>query len=384
MTTTTKITPASLETDSLLQTAIDAGYEVRISEDLIDSDWEKFLKETPTSRHFQSSAWAQVKTKIGWRSARIIVTEQDQIVAGSQMLIRSIPILGKIAYISRGPVFAKQDPLLMDFYVHWLHQTAKMLQIRFLLIQPPYQGDAFAERLPLQGFQPSFIEVAPTATILVDLTLDVERLHSNLTRRTRQYLRSAENKGISIREGTRDDLPSFYRLLKKTAERNKWSIYQQDYYEYLWDCMSPNQSVRLTLADYKGEEISALLAYGIGEAVYGKTLVRKVDNNLGASDLLVWESLLWSKKAGFNYFDFGRILPKLGAEYVEGERTLGSFKKRAGFFKLRLGGQVAFAPGAYYYIYSYPIRRAFQTIYPRIDGSRTAKSFIKLIRGYRN
>lgn len=376
------IIPFSKEAKNILAVGQEAGFQAHISEELPDLAWEEFLKSTPTSRHFQSSIWAQTKTEIGWRSARILITHEDQIVAGAQVLIRSIPLVGKIAYISRGPVIALQNELLLDYAVFWIHQAAQLLHLDFLLVQPPYGSDMVADHLLYQGFKPSLIEVAPTATVLVDLHLEIDDLLSNMTKRTRQYIRGAEQKGVVIREGTEEDIPVFFHLLELTAKRKSWSIYRQEYYLKMWRHMNPHKTVRLTLAEYQGKVVSALLAYGTGEAVYGKTLVREVDNNLGTSEYLVWESLRWSKAAGFRYYDFGRIWPKYGAEYIQGTKTLGSFKKKAGFFKLRLGGEVAFCPGAYYYIYKTPLRRTFQTVYPRVKDSKAAKKVIKSIRGY--
>ena len=146
--------------------------------------------------------------------------------------------------------------------------------------------------------------------------------------------------------------------------------------------MSPEKNARITIAEYRGEAVAALLSYGLGEAVYGKTLVRKPHRNPGVHELLVWDSLRWAKSAGYRYYDFGRIDPKAGGEFIGGERSLGSFRKRMAFFKLRLGGEVVFCPAAYCYIYRRSLRKMFETFYPRIEKSAVAKFAIKSIRGY--
>ncbi len=238
------------------------------------------------------------------------------------------------------------------------------------------------ERLPLHGFQPSTVEVAPTATMLVDLTPDHDVLLSNMTKRSRQYVRSGERKGITIREGSEKDLPAFYQMLQSTAARQDWSIYEFTYYANMWRSMSPDKGARLTMAEYEGRVISALLSYHLGETVYGKTHVRLADNNLGAREMLVWESLRWAKSAGYHYYDFGRIYSKVGAELISGKRSIGSLRKRTAFFKVRMGSEVTFCPGAYYYIYSPFLRKTYQTIYPKIEKSKLGKRITKSIRGF--
>jgi lipid II:glycine glycyltransferase (peptidoglycan interpeptide bridge formation enzyme) len=367
---------------SFSSAAAEAGYDIRLSLDLPDPGWDAFLKKTPTTLHYQSSVWAQTKAAVGWRSARLIASQGDDIVAGAQMLFRSIPLVGNVAYISRAPVFAVEDPLLMDFVIARLHVAASTLRLKFLLVQPPCRGDAVAKHLPSHGFQPSMVEVAPKATMLVDLTRDHDVLLSRMTKRTRQYLRSGERKGIIIRKGSEADLPAFYQMLQATADRQKWSVYDYSYYTTMWRFLSPNQNARLTMAEYEGQVISALLSYQLGETVYGKTYVRQENNNLGEREMLVWESLRWAKSAGYHYYDFGRIYPKVGRELVSGERSIGSLRKRTALFKVRMGSEVTFCPEAYYYIYNPLLRKTYQTLYPRVERTRLGKRITKLIRGY--
>ena len=136
------------------------------------------------------------------------------------------------------------------------------------------------------------------------------------------------------------------------------------------------------MAEYEGRTISALLSYQLGETVYGKTYVRLANNNLGEREMLVWESLRWAKAAGYHYYDFGRIYPKVGLELVNGQRSIGSLRKRTAFFKARMGSEVTFCPGAFFYIYNPLLRTTYQSIYPKIEKTKLGKMITKSIRGY--
>lgn len=370
--------------DRYLRKASDMGYRVHLSQELLDPVWDSFLAKTPTARHHQSSLWGQVKMEAGWRPARLLAWQDSEIVGGAQMLVRSIPAVGRAAYISRGPVFASTDPVLLDLFIHELHQAARQLNLQMLIVQPPYQGEAIAERLPLHGFKPSSITVAPRATVLVDLSREPEEVLSRMTTRTRQYLRSAQRRGITIKEGRSEDVPAFYEMLSDAANRKKWSIYKERYYTEMWRILSPGQNARLTFAQREDTVMGALLAYAHGEAVYAKTVfsVDPNDNNSGISELLVWDSLQWAKGQGHRYYDYGRVQETLARDYVAGRRTLGSLNHRNALYKLRLGGEIVFCPPAYYYLYSPTIRWAYERIYPKVEDWPAVKWLTTRLRGY--
>ena len=76
--------------------AAGAGYRTRVSYESDDPAWDAFLAATPGGDHLQTSLWAQVKAPFGWRAARVVVTRDDRIVGGVQLLIRPLPLLGRL------------------------------------------------------------------------------------------------------------------------------------------------------------------------------------------------------------------------------------------------------------------------------------------------
>ena len=49
--------------------------------------WDTFVKQQPRAHILQLAHWGQLKAAYGWRVARVALTEEDQIVAGAQILI---------------------------------------------------------------------------------------------------------------------------------------------------------------------------------------------------------------------------------------------------------------------------------------------------------
>ena len=64
-------------------------YALRVSQELSDLDWDRFVEATHGGAYQQSSRWAQVKSTVDWRCIGLILFRDNQIVAGCQALVRS-------------------------------------------------------------------------------------------------------------------------------------------------------------------------------------------------------------------------------------------------------------------------------------------------------
>ena len=249
-----------------------AEYAIQISETCADPAWDDFLVKTPGGHHVQTSLWAQVKAMLGWQAVRVVVTQGgQQIVAGAQMLIRPLSVMGAIGHVPKGPLVGVADPRLAQLVIDQLHQLAKSYRIRSLLIQPPDNGDALAAQLLAGGFQPSAIEIAqPTATALVDLAPDLDQILARMGKKTRYGIRRSQNEGLTAREGTMQDLSTFHRLLVATSERQGFSPYAEEYFAELWRVFYPHGYVKLFVVEYAGDPVSAHLVMPFGETVTAK------------------------------------------------------------------------------------------------------------------
>src|SRR5258706_39485 len=68
-----------------------------ISRQVEDSCWDKFLQETPLGQFQQSTIWARAKASEGWRVVRLVLTVDEEIVGGFQILWRP-SWRGRVAY----------------------------------------------------------------------------------------------------------------------------------------------------------------------------------------------------------------------------------------------------------------------------------------------
>ena len=70
----------------------------------IDDQWDDFLASTPLGHFYQTSMWAQVPILDGWEHLIVLITLNDGLVGGFQILTRSKSYLGKIGLVLKRSV----------------------------------------------------------------------------------------------------------------------------------------------------------------------------------------------------------------------------------------------------------------------------------------
>lgn len=306
--------------DQDLDAALKVGYQVRVFHETEDPDWDAFQAQTPGGHHVQTSLWAQVKALLGWQAVRVVVTQGEQIVAGAQLLMRPLPLVGTIGYVPKGPLSALDDPVLKELVVNELQQVAKAHRIQLLVIRPADSSEAFAHQLRRWGFRPSPITVVPTATLLIDLTKELDDILAQMKRATRYGIRRSLREGITVREGTERDLPTFYRLLVATCQRQQFSPSPEEYSVKMWRLLRPYGYIRLFLAEDGDEAVSAHLIVPFGDTVLAKRGGWSGRHGRRHPNRVLHRTVIkWAKAQGYRYYDFEGIDLRAARAIVHGE-----------------------------------------------------------------
>ncbi|MGI6098011.1 MAG: lipid II:glycine glycyltransferase FemX, partial [Dethiobacteria bacterium] len=124
----------------------------------------------------------------------------------------------------------------------------------------------------------------------------------------RREVEKARKNGVTVKEGKREDLFAFYKLLKETSHRNCFLI--RDYYYFLnmWDCLHPSGFLKLYLAVQKDEPLSGALIAPFGEGVwdlYAATSSKA--KKIGASYLLTWTLINKFAQENYIFYDLGGL-----------------------------------------------------------------------------
>ncbi len=359
--------------------------DIQVSDALNDPEWDRFVSQAPGGSHVQTSLWAQIKFELGYKPLRITVRDSGKIIGGGQFLIRSmIPGL-TIGFMPKGPICPAPTSFSQEKMFHELHQAGRDHHIQFLAIQPPMEDDLVSGAMSSLGFKPSLLELASVATILIDLSAEPDKVLAQMKRQTRQNIRRGEREGIACREGNENDLTTFYSLHQATSERQGFKPYSSRYYCKMWQVLERHDYIKLIIAEYNSEAVSALLLVPFNDTVVAKILGWSGKHpELRPNDAVFWASILWGRAHGYRYFDLEGIDRGCAANVLRGLPLEGEAKDSYTFFKLGYGGRIVVYPQAYDYIYNPLVRWIYNRVFAAPDRwSEAYLSFDRIRRGLR-
>ncbi len=289
-------------------------------------------------------------------------------------------MIGSVIYIPKGPLLACNQGYLADLVVKEIVQISQNCHAQLLAVQPPNTDTVITARLPSLGFSPSILELAPTASVVLDLALPIEGILANMKRQTRQNIKRSARDGITTREGGFEDLHRFYNLHYATSQRQRFIPYTEDYYVQMWKIFSRSKMIALILAEFNGEPISALLLIPFGDTVIAKILgwsgyhARRRPN-----DAVFWSAIQWSQSKGYRWFDFEGIEFETARRVLSGRKLLEDMKHSPDFIKLGYGGQVVLFPKAFERLPNPFLRWTYNKMSPKIgDASLGTQLFERL------
>src|SRR5882757_11000790 len=151
------------------------------------SAWDRLVAETKESDVTQLSGWAAVRRTVGYEPLYVFAWQSDVLVGGAQVLVRRTPLLGRIGYVSYGPIVAataESRAAVVAALAEALEGLGRT-RLRALFVQP-VEGDDISAALLARGFRDSMAGVAPAATVRIDLSATEEELRAGLSNRIRR------------------------------------------------------------------------------------------------------------------------------------------------------------------------------------------------------
>lgn len=289
-------------------------------------------------------------------------------MAGAQVLVRSLPFVGRIGYVAKGPVFGHFNVPILELILQGLKHLVRQQKICMLIVQPPRIHDALEHTLLSYGYRPSSLETSPTATTQLDLSLDADELLAQMSAKTRYNIRLGLRHGVSVRQGTDTDFTTFYQLLNATGKRHRFSPESEDYLFQLWEHFAAKGHAKLFMAEYKGEVIASKLVIPFGDTVtFKRTGWSGQQGQVKPNEVLHWEVIRWAKAQGYHYIDLEGI-ERDAAEAILIKKPLpDACKQTPTSFKLGFGGQVVLLPKPQEYLDNSALRWLRTHIFPTLE-----------------
>ncbi len=265
--------------------------------------WDDFVASRG-GHIFQTAEWGELKSRFGWSAHRLALAHGDTLTAGAQILFRRLSLGLRFAYVPRGPVVDPKDHATFAVLLDALCAAAKSRGAFALKIEPNMM-DGFALDLKSEIRNLKLASsIQPRTTIHLDLTRDLDTILAQMKPKWRYNIRLAERKGVTVREAKSDDLPTFYRLMQITGERDRFAIHSLDYYRAAFELFTARDYARLFVAEYKRELLAAIFvtAFG-GEAIYLYGASSNAHRERMPNHALHWAAIQWAKARGCVRYD---------------------------------------------------------------------------------
>jgi lipid II:glycine glycyltransferase (peptidoglycan interpeptide bridge formation enzyme) len=308
-------------------------------------DWDDLVRSHPAADVAQLSGWTRVRALAGYRAMYLLVDHGDRLAGGAQVLVRRIPGFGALGYVPYGPLVAPsaREPVAVEERLaDALAQLARS-RFRMLFVQPPEGCEHTSEALLARGFRHSEADIAPAASLHVDLGVDEAQLRRNLSKRLRTWTNAWESRGVMVRQGGEDDLPLLARLLAETAEYQGFTPFGLDYLRAMYRELAPAGHLVVFIGEASGRPVAMMLLTGCGAVL--KTRLVGLDRSDEARRLNVpaavdWTAMKWAKHNGYLWFDFGGLLPSSVPALLTGGPVDMDALAGPDRYKARFGGQV--------------------------------------------
>ncbi|MCA9923622.1 MAG: peptidoglycan bridge formation glycyltransferase FemA/FemB family protein [Anaerolineales bacterium] len=332
-----------------------------------DAEWDNFVAAHPQGSVLQSTHWARLKNRFGWTSHRVWLRHDGKLIAGAQILFRSIVFrLAKFAYIPHGPLVDWEDEeqvavLLNQIDLATYEHRAGILKMEPLIWQdamPPEKWAAICRRHNLKNDADT---LQPPQTILVDLRPSPDHILAAMKQKTRYNIRLAAKKGVTVRQGTINDLPAFIQMMRITGERDGFGVRAPEYYLEAFNLFQESNQVGLFVAEFEKRPLAGVMAFTSGSTAYN---LFSASNNEERSRMpnyaVQWAVMQWAKEQNCTHYDLWGVPDapeaELEAQFTERREGLwGVYRFKRGF-----GGSIQRTVGAADRIYNKRLYKLYQ------------------------
>lgn len=326
--------------------------------------WNRALERLPMPHVLQTWQWGVLKERHGWRAQHWLWQVHDEPQAAALALTRRVsPFPVRVMYVPKGPILDYAHGPLVECVLTDLEDMARAERVLFAKIDPDVRADdpvgtEWASRLQRRGWLSSSEQVQFRSTSLVDLTPGLDDILAQMKSKWRYNIRLAQRKGVTVREGTADDLPLLYRMYVETSERDRFVIRPEAYYRDAWGSFIEAGLARPLIAAVEDEPVAMIVLFRFGRrAWYMFGASRTLHRDCMPNHLLQWEAIRWAKAQGCTVYDLW------GAPDVmdESDPMWGVYRFKAGF-----GAQLVRHAGAYDHPVFRPGYRVYMALAPRV------------------
>lgn len=277
-----------------------------------ENEYTEFLEKHDRCNFQQSLEWGKVKT--AWTKEVVLAEDEDGKIIGSIcVLIRKVPIFGNMMYSSRGPVCDIHDKKVLEQLTEGVKELSKKYKAFVFRMEPDIKKDdnEFRKIVEEIGYKVKDDakdfkdEIQPRFVFRLDIKDKTEdEILAGFHQKTRYNIRLATKKGVVVKEGAREDLKDFHKIMVETGSRDGFIIRPLEYFEKMYDELAPKH-MKLLMAYYEDKPISGIIPIMYGNKtwyLYGAS--SNSHRNLMPNYLLQWEMIKQAIANKHDMYDF--------------------------------------------------------------------------------
>lgn len=317
---------------------------------------EKDLYNAAVNHPLQSWEWGEFRKKTGVAVERIGFFENGKLQKALQVTFHPIPLLSgyTLGYFPKGDMPDEEQ-------LAALKQIGAKHNALFIKMEPnvgqvvgvPSAHKHIAQFLLDNGAQagrPLFTRY----TFILDIKPSEDKLFNNLGSKTRYNVRLAIKKGVQIFENsTQEGLDQYLQILAETTKRQGFYAHGPEYFKHMWETLNQSGMIKIFNAVYEGKVLASWIMFTFnGTLYYPYGSSRSENREVMASNLLMWEMILFGKRAGCTSFD---MWGSLGPEPDPKDPWFGFHKFKKGY-----GGDLIEFIGTYDFVLNPMLYKLFR------------------------
>jgi len=302
------------------------------------SDWKENFQNCQKINMLQCWQYGDAKVETSrWSVVRFLIMNEDgNAVALAQVLFMTLPLIGGIARMNRGPILISEVEIVQDRntlfnVIMALFKEFKKRHWWLVQIAPEIHnselGNEFLKSLGLKK-----LAVTPYASGLLHLQKDEKKLLMGLKKKWRYCLRKGQDLGVTVSTlvGNSAELEILLNRYRALQQEKKFtgiseplilSLSKQLAEEWQFTLFIANQEVCESVENCSGMLVS--IRHG-DTATYLIGITNNEGRELQVNYVLLWQAILDAKKNGCIWFDIGGLdatTPKGIAYFKKGVKS---------------------------------------------------------------
>lgn len=214
----------------------------------------------------QTTEWLEFQKEAGHKAWRF-----DDGTITANIIKYNLPFGKSYLYVPHGPeinfdnIKGGLKNELANF-IKYLKDLAREEKAIFVKIEP--LSDVVIEMLHVKGMRRSNKQIQPYKTVVLGLTLSEEHLLGKMHTKTRYNIKVAEKHGITVKPS--QDIDLFWKLMKKTTKRDRFSSHSKEYYKKLLNFLHDHGEIKtdLILAYHGDRPVAGAIVLQYGDTGY--------------------------------------------------------------------------------------------------------------------